>query len=152
MCRLGAMKIASVFTANFIRITLPINPLFLSQLGAENVHEHASEHASDHASDKVKKLLVSLDGDLDCSQLQDLLGTSDYQTARKYWKVLKGRILTEAGQPVIICYQFKLRAADGKMRMSDVADLWAVDRCAVDRAEPCRSPYGCRSLRCRSRI
>ena len=43
-----------------------------------------------------------------------VLTTSDYQTARKYWKVLKGRILTEAGQPVTICYQFKLRAADGK--------------------------------------
>ena len=31
-----------------------------------------------------------------------VLTTSDYQTARKYWKVLKGRILTEAGQPVTI--------------------------------------------------
>ena len=27
-------------------------------------------------------------------------------------KVLKGRILAEAGQPVTICHQFKLRAAD----------------------------------------
>ena len=26
------------------------------------------------------------------------------------------------GQPVTICHQFKLRAADGKMRLSDVAD------------------------------
>ena len=45
-----------------------------------------------------------------------VLTENDYQTARKYWKVLKGRILAEAGQPVTICYQFKLRAADGKMR------------------------------------
>ena len=51
-----------------------------------------------------------------------VLTENDYQTARKYWKVLKGRILAEAGQPVTICHQFKLRAADGKMRMSDVAD------------------------------
>ena len=51
-----------------------------------------------------------------------VLTANDYQTARKYWKVLKGRILQEAGQPVTICYQFKLRAADGKMRLSDVAD------------------------------
>ena len=29
-------------------------------------------------------------------------------------KDLKERILAEAGQPVTICYQFKLRAADGK--------------------------------------
>ena len=30
-----------------------INPLFLSQLGAENAYEHASYHVSYHASDKV---------------------------------------------------------------------------------------------------
>ena len=67
------------FTANFIRITLPINPLFLSQLGAENAHEHAS----DHASDKVSRLLVSLDGDLDRSQLQELLGIKN----RDYFRI-----------------------------------------------------------------
>ena len=51
-----------------------------------------------------------------------VLTENDYQTARKYWNKLKERILAEAGQPVTICHQFKLRAADGKMRMSDVAD------------------------------
>ena len=34
-----------------------------------------------------------------------VLTENDYQTARKYWKVLKGHILAEAGQPVTICYQ-----------------------------------------------
>lgn len=33
-----------------------------------------------------------------------VLTVSDYQAARKYWKVLKGRIVQEAGQPVTICY------------------------------------------------
>ena len=42
--------------------------------------------------------------------VQVLMG-SDYQAARKYWKVLKGRIVQEAGQPVTTCYQFKMRAA-----------------------------------------
>ena len=51
-----------------------------------------------------------------------VLTANDYQTARKYWNKLKERILQEAGQPVTICHQFKLRAADGKMRLSDVAD------------------------------
>ena len=75
------------------------------------------------------------------SQLQDLLGTSDYQTARKYWKVLKGRILTEAGQPVTICYQFKLRAADGKMRMSDVADQEQIFRIIQSVPSPKAEPF-----------
>ena len=48
MCRLGAMKIASVFTANFIRITLPINPLFLSQLGTENEHDTVQDNITEN--------------------------------------------------------------------------------------------------------
>ena len=46
----------------------------------------------------------------------------DYQTARKYWKVLKGRLLKEgANQPVTNCYQLKMIAPDGKMRETDAA-------------------------------
>jgi hypothetical protein len=70
-----------------------------------------------------------------------VLTTSDYQTARKYWKVLKGRILTEAGQPVTICYQFKLRAADGKMRMSDVADQEQIFRIIQSVPSPKAEPF-----------
>ena len=41
--------------------------------------------------------------------------------ARKYWKVLKGRLAKEGNETVTNCYQLKLKAADGKMRMTDVA-------------------------------
>ena len=51
-----------------------------------------------------------------------LTDSIDYQTARKYWKVLKGRLLQEGDELVTNCYQLKLRAADGKMRLTDVAD------------------------------
>ena len=51
-----------------------------------------------------------------------VLKDSDYQTARKYWKVLKGRIAKEGNELVTICYQLKMKADDGKMRMKDVAD------------------------------
>jgi hypothetical protein len=47
---------------------------------------------------------------------------SDYQAARKYWKVLKGRLIDEgADQLVTNCYQLKMPAEDGKMRLTDVA-------------------------------
>ena len=52
----------------------------------------------------------------------------DYQTARKYWKVLKGRLLNEGNETVTNCYQLKLPAADGKKRMTDVADLEQIFR------------------------
>ena len=51
-----------------------------------------------------------------------VLTDSDYQTARKYWKVLKGRLIKEGNETVTNCYQLKLQAEDGKMRLTDVAD------------------------------
>ena len=52
----------------------------------------------------------------------DVLTDSDYQTARKYWKVLKGRLVVEGNETVTNCYQLKMTAPDGKMRLTDVAD------------------------------
>ena len=58
----------------------------------------------------------------DCRCVSILI-EKDYQTARKYWKVLKGRLLKEgANQQVTNCYQLKMEASDRKMRETDVAD------------------------------
>ena len=51
-----------------------------------------------------------------------VLTDSDYQIARKYWKVLKGRLKKEGNETVTNCYQLKMQAPDGKMRSTDVAD------------------------------
>jgi len=53
-----------------------------------------------------------------CAVLTD----SDYQTARKYWKVLKGRLTNEGSQLVTACYQLKMRSSDGKFYLTDVMD------------------------------
>jgi DNA-damage-inducible protein D len=50
-----------------------------------------------------------------------LTQASDYQAARKYWKVLKGRLDKEGSQLVTNCYQLKMAAEDGKQRLTDVA-------------------------------
>jgi len=52
-----------------------------------------------------------------------LTESKDYLTARKYWNKLKQRLLSEGNETVTNCHQLKLRAADGKLRYSDVADL-----------------------------
>ena len=57
-----------------------------------------------------------------------ILTDSDYQSARKYWKVLKGRLVSEGNELVTNCYQLKLLAPDGKMRLTDVADLEQIFR------------------------
>jgi hypothetical protein len=45
----------------------------------------------------------------------------DYQAARKYWKVLKGRLKKEGSQSVTNCYPLKMPAADGKNYLTDAA-------------------------------
>lgn len=51
-----------------------------------------------------------------------LTETTDYQSARNYWKVLKTRLKEEGFQPVTNCNQLKMLSADGKMRLTDVAN------------------------------
>jgi len=54
-----------------------------------------------------------------CAVLTD---SKDILTARKYWNKLKQRLKEEGNETVTNCHQLKLLAADGKMRMTDVAD------------------------------
>ena len=44
----------------------------------------------------------------------------DLLKARKYWNKLKQRLLEEGNQTETNCHQLKLRAADGKMRLTDI--------------------------------
>jgi hypothetical protein len=46
----------------------------------------------------------------------------DYQGARNYWKVLKHRLIKEGNETVTNCNRLKMLSADGKMRLTDVAD------------------------------
>ena len=48
---------------------------------------------------------------------------NDYQTSRKYWNKLKQRLKEEGNETVTICHQLKLKARDGKYRMTDVCDI-----------------------------
>ena len=47
---------------------------------------------------------------------------TDSENPQTYWRVLKNRLKKEGNQTVTNCNALKLRAADGKMRLADVAD------------------------------
>lgn len=51
-----------------------------------------------------------------------LTDSPDYTTGRKYWNKLKQRLKDEGNELVTNCHQLKMRAADGKYRLTDVAD------------------------------
>lgn len=69
-----------------------------------------------------------------------LVESKDYQTARKYWNKLKQRLKNEGFEPVTNCHQLKLRAEDGKMRLTDVAEtehlLRIIQSVPSSKAEP----------------
>ena len=72
-----------------------------------------------------------------CAVLTD----SDYQTSRKYWNKLKQRIKEEGNQLVTNCHQLKMRASDGKMRMTDVADAELLFRIIQSIPSPKAEPF-----------
>ena len=51
-----------------------------------------------------------------------LTDSPGYNTGRKYWNKLKQRLKDEGSELVTNCHQLKMRAADGKNRLTDVAD------------------------------
>ena len=81
--------------------------------------------AGNHAV-RPRELVLPLRKVLRAATAQDercLLYTSpDYNTGRKYWNKLKQRLKDEGSELVTNCHQLKMRAADGKNRLTDIAD------------------------------
>jgi len=58
-----------------------------------------------------------------------------------YWRVLKKRLLKEGNQTVTNCNGLKMLAADGKMRMTDVADTEQLFRLIQSIPSPKAEPF-----------
>ena len=70
-----------------------------------------------------------------------LTGQADYQGARNYWKVLKKRLKDEGNESVTNCNRLKLTAADGKQRLTDVADTEQLLRIIQSIPSPKAEPF-----------
>ena len=70
-----------------------------------------------------------------------LTDSKDALTARKYWKKLKQRLKEEGNETVTNCHQLKMRAADGKMRLTDVADTEQLFRLIQSIPSPKAEPF-----------
>lgn len=60
---------------------------------------------------------------------------------RKYWSVLKARLKQEGNETATNCSQLKLRAEDGKMRLTDVADQEQLFRIIQSIPSPKAEPF-----------
>ena len=69
-----------------------------------------------------------------------LTESPDYKTGRKYWNKLKQRLKEEGNELVTNCHQLKMKAADGKRRLTDVANteqlLRIIQSIPSQKAEP----------------
>ena len=70
-----------------------------------------------------------------------VLTGSDYQTARNYWKVTKSRMVSEGNQTVTSCNQLKMKTHDGKMRLTDVANIEQLLRIIQSIPSPKAEPF-----------
>ena len=66
---------------------------------------------------------------------------TDSSNPQTYWRVLKKRLLAEGNQTVTNCNALKMRAADGKMRMTDVADTEQLFRLIQSIPSPKAEPF-----------
>lgn len=60
---------------------------------------------------------------------------------RKYWNKLKQRLKEEGNETVTNCHQLKMKAEDGKMRMTDVADTEQLFRLIQSIPSPKAEPF-----------
>ena len=73
--------------------------------------------------------------------VQALTDQPGFQTARKYWNKLKERLKGEGSESVTNCHQLKMRAADGKFYLTDVADTVTLLRLIQSIPSPKAEPF-----------
>lgn len=72
----------------------------------------------------------------------DVVGAlTDSQNPRVYWRVLKKRLLAEGNETVTNCNALKMKASDGKMRLTDVADTEQLLRLIQSIPSPKAEPF-----------
>lgn len=72
-----------------------------------------------------------------CAVLTD----KEAEPARKYWNKMKQRLREEGSQLADDCRQLKMQAADGKMRLTDMADMEQVFRLIQSIPSPKAEPF-----------
>lgn len=74
--------------------------------------------------------------------ITDVVGVlTDSKDPKRYWSVLKVRLKREGVEPTTICSRLKLPAADGKLRMTDVADQEQLFRLIQSIPSPKAEPF-----------
>ena len=72
----------------------------------------------------------------------DVVGVlTESENPQVYWRVLKKRLKEEGNESVTNCNALKMNAADGKMRLTDVADMQGIFRIIQSIPSPRAEPF-----------
>ena len=73
---------------------------------------------------------------------------TESENPQVYWRVLKKRLKEEGNESVTNCNALKMKAADGKMRLTDVADMQGIFRIiqSIHHLKQNRLSYGLQRL------
>ncbi|HEM3166384.1 TPA: Bro-N domain-containing protein [Streptococcus suis 92-1400] len=66
---------------------------------------------------------------------------TESENPQVYWRVLKKRLKEEGNETVTNCNALKMKAADGKMRLTDVADMQGIFRIIQSIPSPKAEPF-----------
>ena len=81
------------------------------------------EHAIKLFQDKRVRVVWDEEQEKWYFSIVDVVGVlSDSENPQVYWRVLKKRLLDEGNETVTNCNALKMKAEDGKIRLTDVAD------------------------------
>jgi hypothetical protein len=77
-----------------------------------------------------------------CISITDVIAIlTESVDANAYWRKLKQRLKEEGNETVTNCHGLKMLAADGKMRMTDVADTEQLFRLIQSMLSPKAEPF-----------
>ena len=72
----------------------------------------------------------------------DVVGVlTESENPQVYWRVLKKRLKEEGNESVTNCNALKMKAADGKMRLTDVSDMQGIFRIIQSIPSPKAEPF-----------
>lgn len=102
----------------------------------KDIHKFENKQVRSHWDAEQEKWYFSI---VDIVSI--LTDQTDYQAARNYWKVLKHRLKKEGNETVTNCNRLKMLTADGKMRLTDVADTEQLLRLIQSVPSPKAEPF-----------
>lgn len=102
----------------------------------KDIHKFENKQIRSHWDAEQEKWYFSI-----VDVVSILTDQTDYQAARNYWKVLKHRLKKEGNETVTNCNRLKMLTADGKMRLTDVADTEQLLRLIQSVPSPKAEPF-----------